>query len=157
MSKQRLGDRDRAAPLPLGRVHGRAAAEQVFNDQVVADTVGMLEIADRIDADGVRDLPRGFRQLFDGGQRVGRKGVAIGGLQDEKEVVVLGIGRLQILERHQLRVLVREKHAIVVRELEETPAGSDRHGANEGGDDDHPAKTDDESRQVLCESVDALE
>ncbi len=92
----------------------------------------MLEVADRIDADGKRDLPRCLRKRLDGGERVCREGTAVLRLKNEQEIIVLCIGSLQVLESDQLGILVGEKYPVVVRKLEILSAGTDAYSADDG-------------------------
>ena len=118
VAQQRFGQRH---GFTLGQEVGLAGLrvfDQVFDDQVVVDRVGVLEVADRIDADREGYLPGLFGQAFDRGQRLLREGGLVGRFEHEQEVVVFGVGVLQVFECLQLGVGVREEYAVVGRKLE---------------------------------------
>jgi hypothetical protein len=117
----------------------------------------MLEVADRIDADGIRYLPGSLGQLLDRRQRPRIERAPAARLDHEEEVVVLRVGILQILERLQLGICLREEHPVVRREFEPAGAGTD-HGRKRYCADNHqPSPPDDAARQCCCETIDCLE
>ena len=50
---------------PAGR-----SADEILDDEIVLGRVGVLEVADGVDADGVGNLPRSLGKFLDGGQRL---------------------------------------------------------------------------------------
>ena len=59
---------DVAGPVQIGRRVGGRAGDQVLDDQVVLFRVGVLEVGDRVDPDGVGNLPGPLGELLDGGE-----------------------------------------------------------------------------------------
>ena len=93
---------------------------QVLDDQVVFDRVGVLEITDRVDPDGVRDLPGGLRQLLDGGQRRAndrRRRVEDAGQCRRVPAVEIAASFLRLL-RHEIDVFGGVKQQQLVDGLE---------------------------------------
>ena len=120
----------------------QGVGHQVGHEQVVADRTGVLEVGDRVDANGKGDLPRLFGQVFHRRQHRGGEDVAAGRRQDEQHVVVLAVHVLQVVEGLQLRVLVAEKSPVIrVEPYEAPPAGGNRH-QQDGGQHDGPAPAD---------------
>ena len=74
----------------------------------------MLEVGDRVHSDRIGNLPCLFRQPFDRIRGPWAEDLAVLRLQDEQNIVVLGIGLLEKVERQELRVLVAEEDPVVV-------------------------------------------
>ena len=131
--------------------------DQIFDDQVVLDRIGVLEITDRVDPDCERNFPRIGGKPFDGIQRLRGKCLFVFGFEHEKEIVVLGIGILQIFEGLQLGVGVGKEHPVVSRKFEfgRAEAGTQRQHQRQG--QHQPATRDDVAGQVCGEAIDRLE
>ena len=121
--EQRLGHGDLSLVVQLGLFHAPAVTDQVGNGQIISYRLAVLEIAQRIHADRVGDLPGLFGQLLDRVGDFGGEHVPPLRFQHEQNVVVLGVGRLKVFEGEQLRVLFAEEHPVVVGELEIASAG----------------------------------
>ena len=89
------------------------ARHQIGDNQVIALRFGILEIGNRIDTDGIGNLPRLFGQLFHQRQRVATKHIAIGWRQHDQHIVVFGISRLHRLKRLELWVVLTEVHPVI--------------------------------------------
>ena len=122
----------------LGRLCG-GVGHQVGHEQVVALGAGVLEVGDRVDTDGIGNLPRLLRQALDGGQHLGGKDLAAGRRQDEQDVVVLAVDVLQFLEGLELRVVLAEEHAVVGIEPQKAPAAGGGGHQQHGDQHDEPA------------------
>ncbi len=71
-------------------------------------------VGEGVDARRKRGFPGALGQPGYCSQRFGRKHLSILGCEHEHDVVILGISVLQVFECHQLRVVLPEKHAVVV-------------------------------------------
>jgi hypothetical protein len=91
-----------------------AVADQILHRQLVPVGPTVLEVRDRVDADGEGDFPGLRRQLLHRLGHVRREDICVPRFDDEEDVVVLGIGRLQFVEGHELGVLWAEEDAVVV-------------------------------------------
>ena len=112
---------------------------------MVAVRPGVLEIGHRVDPDRVRNPPGRIGQLLDRAEGFGGKDGPIARLQDEEDVVVLGVNVLHFLEGPKLGIVLTKKVAIAVFESDE--AGAAGHGQSDEKRDrknrpapaDHPA------------------
>ena len=77
--------------------------DEIGNEEVVSLDSGMLEIRHRINARGIRDLPRLARQVLHCRERRPGKDVALAGRQDEEDVVVFAVDVLQVVKGIELR------------------------------------------------------
>ena len=146
--------------LPLAEIVGvltGGIAYEVFDNEVVFNRIGVLKVADRVHANCVRYLPGFLSQLFHCIERLWRKRATAPRFENEKEIVVLGVGVLQVLEGLQLRVGVREEHPVVGGKLESARTGSRHRGEHHGKQDDEPAPRDNPLRQRGSETIYRLE
>ena len=100
------------------RIPALGITHEVFDNEIVLGRVGVLEVADRIDTNRVRDLPGGLGQFLDGRQRLAIKGRAFLRFNNKEEIVVLRVGVLQFFEGLQFGVGLREEHPVVGGKLE---------------------------------------
>ena len=117
MHERRLGEGDVSGPIRVGPGRGLRGVE-VFDEQVVALGLGVLEIGQRIDSRRKGRLPGGVGQLTDHPQRARRENRARLGLNDQEHVVVLGEGLFDGLECKEVGVVGPEKDTVVVGQLE---------------------------------------
>ena len=133
--QQRLTQRQRGFLAERGLREFGAVAYQVTDREVVAVRPAVLKVGNRVDANGVRNLPGLMRDPLDRAGDFGREYLASTRFHDEHDVVVLRIGVLELLEGLQLRIRRAEEHAVVVRELEvlgaETGSGYEQHGGKD--------------------------
>ncbi len=157
VAQQRFGQRHVAAIGEIVSALRGRVADQVLDDQVVLDRVGVLEVADRVDADRVRNLPGGLGELLDRGQRLGVECTSRTRLDDEEEIVVLRVRVLQVLERLQLGVGLGEEHPVVGGKLEPAGARADDDRQQNRTRDDQPAARDHGPCQRGRETIDCFE
>ena len=105
----------------------------------VAFQFGVLEVGEGIDPRGEGDLPSGLGQGSDRVERACVEDAPVLGLDHDQHAVVLREGRLDFLERAQVRVVGAEEDPVVVREpnFGGAQAHQDRDCQREG--EDRPA------------------
>ena len=131
--------------LDLGELVGAevgATDYQIADYQVVFFGDGVLEVADRIDAERVGQEPGFGGELFNCRQDFGAEGVARIGDDGEEDVVDFGVGALYGLECEQLRVVFAEEDAVVIIKGEEAHAAAGDQGQQHAEDEQRPALCD---------------
>ena len=95
-----------------------AVANQILDCQIIAIRPAVLEVGDGIDANHIGYLPGRFCKRLDGIRNTRTENRLAVRLDIKKNVVVLGVGILEIVECHQLRVLRGEERPVVGGEPE---------------------------------------
>jgi hypothetical protein len=148
IDQQRLAQRRGPDPLERLRREPDAFRHQVFDDQLVTQGVGVLEVGDRIDAGRERQLPGGVGESPERLEHRRLEHHAVIGPDHEQQVVGLGIGVLQRLERGELGVVAAEEDPVVGRELEEAHAGRAAGCEQKRQRQDQPAPAQDPVRET---------
>jgi hypothetical protein len=143
--QRRFVERDLLDPGQPGLAQVLGALHQSCHGQVVAFGLGVLEVGDRVDPDGMGDLPGLLGQLLDDAQSFASEDLFVPGLEDEQDVVGLGVGVLQGLEGVELGVILAKKHPVVGSGLEMPHARCGGESRQQPGDHDRPAPADDPS------------
>ena len=73
------------------------AFDQIGYGQVVAHGLRVLEVCDGVHPDGMGDLPGLFGQVFDDPKGLSGEDVFVLGLEDEENIIGLGVGILKRL------------------------------------------------------------
>jgi hypothetical protein len=102
-----------ASACAQGRVVQRVRVRhEIADDELVALGARVLEVGDRVHADGVRRGPADGGEFLHRAQGLAREHAAVTRRDDERHVVGLGVGRLDRIVRQELRIVRLEEDAV---------------------------------------------
>ena len=99
------------------------------DDQIVAGRLAMGVVGEGVDPSGIRRAPRGFGQLLNGAQRLASEHRPFTRRDGDQSRIGRGVGFLQRIECGELRIVLVEQAAVIVRDGDE--AGARRHDQHE--------------------------
>ena len=93
--------------------------DQRLDDQIILQPLAMGVVGERVDSSGPGRAPRGRGQLLDCTERFTGEHRAFPGRNGDQRSIGRGVGRLQRVECKELRVVLVEQAAVVVRNPDE--------------------------------------
>ena len=109
----RVGQSNAADTRPRFRLVQFQRIDKIPHVQVVPVGGRVLKVGERVDALGIRCLPGGFREPDSGRECSLGRGVTIVGNNQERDVLALPVGILQLFQCQELRIVLVKENPVV--------------------------------------------